>query len=92
MHDTSTKRREAGRLGGLATFRRHGAAHMSRIGKAGFSALAGRFGKSRQLALAYLGRAGTIAPRYLPRRRGEADDRAAGSLYGRFGLEAEPPS
>lgn len=30
---------EAGRRGGLATFRKYGSQHMSRIGKAGFAAL-----------------------------------------------------
>src|SRR4051812_40972166 len=45
---------ERGRLGGLATVARYGTEHMRRIGRRGFSALAGRFGKSRRLALEHL--------------------------------------
>ena len=44
---------EAGRLGGRATVAKHGATHMSRIGKDGFAALEARFG-DRGMAVSYL--------------------------------------
>ena len=37
--DLSEKRAQAGRMGGLATLRRHGRGHMQAIGKKGAAAL-----------------------------------------------------
>jgi hypothetical protein len=42
---------ERGRLGGQATYRKHGAAHMSAIGKVGFSKLGGFARGGRRVAL-----------------------------------------
>jgi hypothetical protein len=57
---------ERGRRGG----QRHGAAHMAKIGRRGFSALAARFyGHSRRRALEHLNGKGRVKVRYLARFR-----------------------
>jgi hypothetical protein len=69
---------EAGRLGGLATAGKHGRAHMSKIGKAGFRRLCTRFPlNSRRKALAFLHKRGGIVARWLPRPYDKAAEAAA---------------
>jgi hypothetical protein len=41
---------EAGKIGGLATFRKHGKEHMARIGKAGFNAYIKKYCNNRRKA------------------------------------------
>ena len=53
---------EAGRLGGLATFERHGVEHMRAIGKKGFAALATFARGGRRIALETLAERGKITP------------------------------
>ena len=68
---------EAGRLGGLATVARHGKAHMSKIGKAGFRRLCTRFpANSRRRALEFLNARGTLKARWIARPRDAAREEA----------------
>jgi hypothetical protein len=51
---------ERGRLGGLATVKKYGSAHMSEIGKRGFAALGGFTRGGRRVALVKLAGWGKI--------------------------------
>jgi hypothetical protein len=53
---------EAGRLGGRATFARHGSSHMRMIGKRGFAAPATFARGGRRVALETLAERGKIRP------------------------------
>lgn len=57
-------RSEAGRLGGQATYRKHGSAHMQRIGRLGFKALATFARGGRSAALAKLASWGKMTPHH----------------------------
>jgi hypothetical protein len=84
-------KRESGRLGGLATFEKHGREHMQAIGRKGFKALCCRFpGNSRRLALHHLHRKGIVQARYIPHQPTPAEDAAVAEMYREFGLEADP--
>jgi general stress protein YciG len=85
-------RQEAGRLGGRATFARHGPDHMARIGARGFAALCRRFpSNSRRFALFHLHGKGLLEARYVPRRSDAGDDAIAAEMYRELGLEADGP-
>jgi hypothetical protein len=51
MAKTKLTKAEAGRLGGLATKRRHGSAHYSRAGKLGAAATLGKHGREHMAAI-----------------------------------------
>lgn len=85
---------EAGRLGGAATFARHGAAHMAAIGRKGFDAYARKFSFAaggRKAALAKMLSRGKIKPFRPPLTEAEMAE-----LYAAVGLgddgTAEPPA
>jgi len=87
-------KQEAGRLGGAATFARHGAAHMAAIGREGFDAYARKFSFAaggRKAALAKMLSRGKIKPFRPPLTEAEMAE-----LYAVVGLgddgTAEPPA
>jgi hypothetical protein len=78
-------KQEAARLGGLATMKKYGAAHMSRLGKKGFKALCRKFpGNNRRYALMHLNGKGKVSARYIPARSAEQD---GSDLYADMGLD-----
>jgi hypothetical protein len=86
---------EAGRLGGKATLAKYGAAHMSKIGKAGFRRLCCKFLlNSRRRALEFLNGKGRMKARYIKRERtAPAQQEAAwAELCQRFGLDGTGPA
>ena len=69
---------ERGRLGGKATFAKYGAAHMSKIGKAGFRRLCCKFLlNSRRRALEHLHAKGRMKARYIKWERTTPEQQAA---------------
>jgi hypothetical protein len=75
--DARERRRRAAAKGGRTTFERHGREHMSRIGRRGFRALAGRFGKSRRQAVRFLNGSGDgFTARYVDGRIGASEGAA----------------
>jgi hypothetical protein len=86
---------EAGRLGGKATYKRHGRDHMSKIGKRGFKRLCCKFLlHSRRRALEYLNGKGRMKARYVKRERTTAAQQEAAwaELCQRFGLDGPGPA